>query len=123
MHTGNLQYHIVWCTKYRRKVLTEDVQLRLKYLIKQKCKEKLWELKEIETMTDHVHVFLKADSSTTLKYVANQIKGYTSSVLRKEFKHLKTQIPTLWTRSYYAGTIGHVSEETIQKYIQNQKRS
>jgi len=123
MHTGKLQYHIVWCTKYRRNVLTQVVQERLKDLIIEKCKQRDWEIIELEIMDNHVHLFVKADSSTPVKFIANQVKGYTSSILRKEFKHLTTRIPTLWTKSYYAGTIGHASEQTVQRYIQNQKRS
>ncbi len=121
MHTGKLQYHIVWCTKYRRKVLTPEIQERLKEIIKEKCKERNFELLEIETMEDHIHVFVSANSSVPVKHIANQLKGISSNKLRKEFKSLRTRIPTLWTRSYYAGTVGHVSESTVKKYIQNQK--
>lgn len=121
MHTGELKYHIVWCTKYRRPILDEDVAERLKRLVFEKAIVKKFTVYAIEVMPDHVHLFIGAKASISLKYIANQVKGYTSSVLRKEFENLRTKVPTLWTRSYYAGTIGHVSEETVKKYIESQK--
>lgn len=122
-HTGKLQYHIVWVTKYRRAVLTEEVQERLKFLLSEICKTNGYKLIELETMDNHVHCFIETDAKTEINKVANALKGYTSRHLRKEFKFLTTRLPTLWTRSYYAGTIGHASEETVKKYIQHQKKS
>lgn len=120
-HVGELKYHIVWCTKYRRNVLDEDIQKRLKELIEQNCIKNGFDLLEIETMSDHVHCFVKADNNTAVHRIVSQLKGTTSKVLRKEFKSLTTRLPNLWTRSYYASTVGTVSDETVRKYIQNQK--
>ncbi len=75
----------------------------------------------MEVMPDHVHLFLKASPSDSVAYIVSQLKGYTSFALRKEFSWLKKCIPTLWTRSYYVETIGHISEKTIIKYIEDQK--
>jgi putative transposase len=72
-------------------------------------------------MPDHVHLFLKAKPTASPHWIVGQLKGYTSRILRQEFKILRTRIPTLWTRSYYIETIGHISEETIKKYIEDQK--
>lgn len=121
MHVGSLKYHIVWCTKYRRDVINIDVEKRLKELINLKCQEKNFNLEAIEVMSDHVHVFVEANSSVNVKHIVHQLKGFTSNKLRKEFKHLRTRIPTLWTRSYYAGTVGRVSEQVVKKYIEAQK--
>lgn len=121
MHSGELKYHIVWCTKYRRDLIKDSIEYRLKELIQLKCKNKNFNLISIETMPDHIHVLVSVDSSTPVKYIANQLKGYTSNKLRKEFKILRTRVPTLWTRSYYAGTVGNTSEETVKRYIENQK--
>lgn len=121
MHTGSLKYHIVWCTKYRRKILTPEVAIRLKELVETKCSDRGFSLHAIEVMPDHVHVFVEAPSKVAVKYIANQIKGVTSHNLRKEFQHLRTRVPTLWTRSYYAGTVGAATDEVVAKYIENQK--
>lgn len=72
-------------------------------------------------MPDHVHIFIKTKPTLAPHYIVQQLKGYTSRILRKEFPKLKSRIPTLWTRSYYCESIGHISEETVKKYINDQK--
>lgn len=118
---SELKYHIVWCTKYRRKVLTESIQEHLKILILEKTKELNYKIEAMETMEDHIHVFIQASSKDSVHRIVSQLKGYTSFKLRELFPELKSRLPCLWTRSYYAGTIGYVSEQTIKKYIENQK--
>lgn len=117
----NIGYHIIWCPKYRRKVLEGDIAIRLKDLLRQKAQENSWKIKKMEVMPDHVHVFIKATPSDSVAHIVGQLKGYTSRTLRKEFNSLCTRLPTLWTRSYYVETIGHISEETIKRYIEDQK--
>ena len=117
----NLSYHIIWCPKYRRKVLVGDIEIRLKELLIEKSKENGWEIKKMEVMPDHVHIFIMTTPSDAPAHIASQLKGYTSFKLREEFPHLKKRIPTLWTRSYYVESIGHISEKTIIKYIEDQK--
>lgn len=118
---SELKYHIVWCTKYRRRVLTEEIQLKLKYFVREVCLKNEFELLEIETMEDHIHIFIKASGKDSVHRIVSQVKGFTAFSLRKEFPQLKSKLPCMWTRSYYAGTVGHVSEETVKKYILNQK--
>lgn len=118
---SELKYHIVWCTKYRRKVLNESMQIKLKSLIEDVCSKNKFQIDALETMEDHVHVFIKASVKDSVHRIISQIKGYTSFKLREDFPELKSKLPCLWTRSYYAGTVGHVSEETVKKYIENQK--
>ena len=118
---SELKYHLVWCTKYRRKVLTEDMQSSLKTFIEEVCEKNGFEIEALETMEDHVHVFIKASGKDSVHRIISQIKGYTAFKLRESFPELKSRLPCLWTRSYYAGTVGYVSEETIKKYIENQK--
>lgn len=117
----NLGYHIIWCTKYRRKLLTQEIQNSLKNLIRIKCDELEIELCSIESMTDHVHIFIKTKPTLSPHYILRQIKGFTSKKLREEFNTLKSKTPTLWTRSYYVESVGCISEETIKMYIENQK--
>lgn len=69
-----------------------------------------------------IHLFIKATPSDSIAHIVSQLKGYTSYILRSEFPHLKQRVPTLWTRSYYVETIGHISEKTILKYIEDQKK-
>lgn len=118
---SELKYHIVWCTKYRRKVLTDLIQVELKKQILEKAKELNFEIEAMETMKDHVHIFVKASVRDSVHRIVSQLKGYTSFKLREVFPELKSRLPCLWTRSYYAGTVGHVSSETVKKYIENQK--
>lgn len=117
----NIGYHIIWCTKYRKSLLNEAVQLRLKALCKAKADELGISIDTMETMPDHVHLFIKASPIYAPHYIVQQLKGATSRILRNEFSHLKLRVPTLWTRSYYLESVGHISEKTIQKYIEDQK--
>jgi putative transposase len=70
-------------------------------------------------MPDHIHIFLKASPTIAPNIVP--LKGYTYRILRREFAHLKSTIPTLWSRSYFVSTHGHVSSETITKYVEEQQ--
>ena len=117
----NLSYHIVWCPKYRRPVLTGPVDVRLRELLAEKTAELDMTIHAIEIMPDHVHLFVSSDPTRCVAEIVNRLKGASSRILRGEFPRLKSRLPTLWSRSYYAGTVGHVSEATVKKYIANQK--
>jgi len=118
----NISYHLIWCPKYRRKVLVEEVDKRLKELLKNKAEELGRAIEKMEVMPDHVRLFIKSSPVYAPHYIVQQLKGYTSRLLRQEFPGLKSRLPTLWTRSYYAESIGHISEETIKRYIEDQKK-
>lgn len=118
----NIGYHIIWCPKYRRKVLVGEVEARLKQLLLEKSKEIGVSIEELQIMLDHVHLFVKASPVASPHWIVQQLKGYTSHELRKEFQSLRTRLPTLWTRSYYVESCGHISEETVKKYIEEQKK-
>lgn len=81
-----------------------------------------WTIEKTEVMEDHVHVFLKLPPTVNVAFAVNQLKGASSRILREEFPHLKKRIPSLWTRSYYAESIGDISEDTIKRYIEDQKK-
>ncbi|GAA1563310.1 hypothetical protein GCM10009731_17140 [Streptomyces globosus] len=115
-----LGLHIVWCPKYRRPVLGGRVAERLEELIRQKAGERGWEIVALEVMPDHVHLLVKHDPKSSASYVANQFKGFTSRVLREEFPHVKSRMPTLWSSSYFAASVGAVSAATVEKYIDTQ---
>lgn len=116
-----LKYHLVWCPKYRKSILGGDLAKRLKELLYEKAAELGGEIQALEIMPDHVHMFFEADPTLAPAQIAAQFKGFTSKVLRDEFPWLKSRLPSLWSRSYYIGSVGHVSEATVKKYIANQK--
>ncbi|MBU2052389.1 IS200/IS605 family transposase [Patescibacteria group bacterium] len=117
----SLKYHLVWCPKYRRPVLVGDVASRLKVLLNEKAVQLKATIHALEVMPDHVHLFLETDPTRAPAHIAFQFKGYTSNVLRREFPELKSRLPTLWSRSYFIGSIGSVTAAAIQHYIDSQK--
>jgi len=119
--TYNIGYHIIWCTKYRRQVLTDPIQKRLKEVVAIKAVELNVRIETIEVMPEHVHMFVKATTVDSPHTLVKHFKGITSFTLRKEFPELKRRLPCLWTRSYYVESIGHISETTVRKYIEDQK--
>ena len=117
----NLGYHIIWCPKYRRKVLTGDIEQELKRLLNMKAEELGCQIKTLEVMPDHVHLFVKAPPTIGVHFLVQQLKGLTARELRKQFPTLKSRLPNMWTRSYYAESVGHISEDTVRRYIEGQK--
>ena len=117
------KYHVVWCPKYRRKVLVGDVETRFKELVQVVCEELNIDLLEMEVMPDHVHLLLEVDPQFGIHKAVKAIKGRTSRVLRSEFRHLTTKIPTLWTNSYLVSTVGGAPLAVIKQYIESQKTS
>lgn len=116
-----MHYHFVWCPKYRRKVLNDAIAKRLYELIYKKAKEVDCEILALEIQPDHVHLFIHGKPKQSPNKIIGMIKGYTSRILRKEFRELRSKLPTLWTRSYFVSTHGHVSDKVIKKYIEEQK--
>lgn len=100
------KYHVVWCPKYRRKVLVNGVDVRLKELIEQICNEYRIDIIEMEIMPDHVHLLMEVDPQFGIHKAVKYIKGRTSRILRKEFSSLNSRLPTLWTNSYFVSTVG-----------------
>lgn len=117
------KYHVVFCPKYRRKVLTGEVETRLKEIINQVCADNKVDILEMEIMPDHVHLLIEVDPQFGVHKAIKQIKGVSSRILRKEFKHLTTKIPTLWTNSYFISTVGGAPLEIVKQYIESQKTS
>lgn len=114
-------YHVVWCPKYRRNVITGDVDSRLKEIISEVCEEKRATLISMETMPDHVHLLVSVDPQYGIHRLVKGVKGRSSRLLRQEFPHLKSRIPTLWTNSYFVATTGGATLEVIKRYVENQR--
>jgi putative transposase len=120
--TYNLGYHIIFCPKYRRKILVGDIETRLKEIIYQVATENDWQIATLEVMPDHVHIFVKVTPMDSPANIVARMKGRTSFELRKEFEWLKSRLPSLWTRSYYVESIGSISAAAITRYIEEQKK-
>ena len=118
-----LKYHLVWCAKYRRKVLVDTVADDLRSLLYQKAEQLKVTVEALEIMPDHVHLFISAPPTEAPHRLANQFKGYTSRVLRGKYPELRSRLPSMWSRSYYMGSIGQVSEKTVKANIEAQRRS
>jgi putative transposase len=114
-------YHVVWCPKYRRNVIGEAVDTRLKEIIREVCAERNAPIEAIETMPDHVHLLVVVDPQYGIHRLVKQIKGRSSRLLRQEFPHLKSRMPTLWTNSYFVATTGGATLEVIKRYVENQR--
>lgn len=115
------KYHVVWCPKYRRKVLVDEIAARLKELIESTASEINADIIEMEIMPDHVHLLIEIDPQYGINKAVRHIKGVSSHALRSEFPSLKSRLPTLWTNSYFVSTVGGEPLEAIKQYIQNQK--
>lgn len=115
------KYHVVFCPKYRKPVLVQPIDIRLKDLVRQVCKETKSELIEMEIMPDHVHLLVECDPQFGIHRLVKGIKGRSSRILRQEFRMLRTRIPTLWTNSYFVSSVGGVPLAAIKRYIERQK--
>ena len=122
-HTPNsvvmVNYHIVFCPKYRRKILVGAIKKRCGEVFSDVARDNNWEILSTEIMPDHVHLFVSADPNTRPHIVVKRFKGRTSRALRQEFSEL-LKMPTLWTHSYFLSTAGNVSASAIKKYIEQQ---
>jgi len=116
----DLGYHVVWCPKYRRPVLVGPVAERCAALIRQQAAEHDWQVIALEVIPDHVHLFVKTHPTDSPSHIANQFKGMTSRRLREEFPHLRSRLPTLWSRSFFVASVGAVSATAVQRYIDTQ---
>lgn len=116
-----IDWHFVWIPKYRRPVLVGRIADHLVELLDQKTAELGGEIFDLTVQPDHVHLFCSFPPTLAPNQIMYRLKGFTAHELRKEFPELKSRLPNLWTRSYYVGTAGYVSAETIQRYIEAQK--
>ncbi len=116
------KYHVVWCPKYRRKVLIDGVDIRLKELVSEICRQYSFDLLDLEVMPDYVHLLIEVPPQFGIHKAIKRIKGITSRELRKEFSWLCSRLPSLWTNSYFVSTVGGAPLAVIKQYIENQKK-
>lgn len=116
-----LNYHIVFCPRYRRKIFDiPHVEERFKALTQETCKQHKIDILAMECHHDHVHMFVSSYPQLSIPDMVRLIKGATSHKLRDEFPQL-SRMCSLWTRSYFISTAGNVSSETIRRYVETQK--
>ena len=119
----NIGYHIVWSTKYRRKVIIGDIDRRIKDIFLSVSQEFDFKIVEMEVMPDHCHVFVSCHPKIPPSQIVKYLKGISARKLFIEFPSIKRKLwgGHLWNPSYYIGTVGNMSKDIVLKYIQNQK--
>ena len=120
-----IEYHIVWCVKYRHPILIGDIDKRLKELLYQIAKDNNFEIEECNTDKDHVHLLISCSPQNYIPDMMKALKGVSARLLMKEYgDKLKKKLcgGHLWNPSYFVATVSENTEENIRKYIQNQKR-
>jgi putative transposase len=117
----NINYHIVFCPKYRKPILTNDLKVDIEQIFYNTAKSIECNIESMSVMPDHVHLFITAKSNISPHTIVKRLKGAASNILRKKYNHILSKLPTMWSSAYYIGTIGSVSESVVRMYIENQK--
>jgi len=115
-------YHVAWCPKYRRDVIGGEVDVRLKEIIRGVSAERNALIEAIE-MPDQVHLLVVVDPQFGIHRLVKQVKGRSSRLLRQEFPHLTSRLPTLWTNSYFVATTGGATLEVVKRYVEDQRNA
>jgi len=120
----NINYHIVWCVKYRKKILSPEISSRLCEILNQVASDKGFLIASCNVGdNDHVHCFVSAPPKISITQIVKYLKGISGLMLFREFPQIKNSLwrGELWNGSYFCETIGSTSEENILKYIERQK--
>ena len=121
----NINYHIVWCVKYRKKVLNDDISNRLYILLSQTAEKKGFKVVECKVgENDHIHCFVSAPPKLSVTQIVKYLKGISGNIILKEFPELRNELwkGEFWNGSYFCETIGSTSQENIKNYIERQQR-
>ena len=121
----SIQYHIVWCVKYRHKIITEQIENRLIEILNKIADDSGFEILECNTDEDHIHLLINCSPQHYIPDMIKALKGVSARLLMKEFgEELKKKLwgGHLWNPSYFVATVSENTEEQIRKYIQNQKQ-
>jgi putative transposase len=116
----SVKYHVIWCPKYRRRVLGGAAELRLKEIISEVVAEFGGMVIEVETMPDHVHLLVELPPQVAMSKFVQILKGRSSRRLRQEFAHL-ARMKYLWAPSYFVSTVGGAPLQVVRRYVENQK--
>jgi putative transposase len=115
------QYQVVWCPKYRRKVLIEGVETRLEKILREVVTEAEGEILDLVILPDQVRTLVQVDPQYGIVKLIRNMKGQSSRLLREEFAWLRSRLPTLWTNSYFVASVGGAEITAIEEYVKNQK--
>ena len=117
----DIQYHIVWVTKYRKKIMQGEIAIRARELIRQTCASKEITIVQGHVSKDHIHLLVSCPPTLSAAQVVQYLKGRSSRLLQQEFSQLRREYwgQHLWARGYFCATVGAVSEEQIRAYIEN----
>ncbi len=115
------KYHVVWCPKYRRRVLEDKIAKRCEQILRKVAAKYKAEIIALEIMPDHVHLLVEVDPQFGIHRLVKNLKGVSSHDLRNEFASLRSRLPTLWTNSYFVSTVGGAPLSVIKQYVENQK--
>ena len=118
----DIKFHLVWITKYRKKLLRADVGVRLRQMVRDICSELEVEIIKGHVSKDHVHLFVSCPPHVSASYLMQRIKGKTSRKLMREYSHLNKQCwgRHLWARGFFVASSGVVTDEAIIEYIRTQ---
>ncbi len=118
----NCKYHVIFCPKYRRKVLTDGIDDRLKTVFCETAQRHNFEVTDLEVMPDHVHLLIDCNPKYGIMQCVKDLKRESASIILREFPHMRSRLPNLWTRSTFIASVGTVSLEVVKKYIEDQKK-
>ena len=122
--TYDLKYHIIWCTKYRYKVITGEVAQRVRELIREVCTANDVDIITGSLSPDHVHMLVSVPPSISISKLVQYMKGKSSRKVMLEFAHLKKRYwgQHMCAKGYFAVTVGNLNAQQVQKYIEEQER-
>jgi putative transposase len=112
----------VFCPKYRRKILKDGLDIRLKEIFKETAERHHFEITDMEVMPDHVHLLIDCNPRYGIMQCIKDLKRESASLMYKEFPYLKSRVPNIWTRSSFIASVGSASLETVKKYREDQKK-
>lgn len=120
----SIGYHLIWCPKYRHSILSGAVEVELKRILAQTCAHYGWDMISLEIMPDHIHLFVQVDHLTAPVNVVKTLKSISAVHIFSTFPRLKGRKfwgSGLWSRGAYYSSVGHISEDSVRRYIESQK--
>lgn len=119
----SIKYHIVWCVKYRKKILKDDILLKLKEILREIAKDNEISIIEMETGLDHIHMLIECNPQHYIPSIMKALKGVSARKLFMAYPELKKSLwgGHLWNPTYFVSTVSEISEEDIKEYIKGQE--